>query len=371
MRNPDQDDYGHRGDKTLVPGSLITYRHFQVDLKRGLIAPMNYRPTRDGVQGSSMMVGTGQRPYTPPQPGEPAKAYEARCIKAGPAQFYSRALREAKGEPHEKSPTVWCTCGFYAHYDPDTDFYPSFRWGRAYHKLAGSEHHADIVVVRAVVEVSGTTIMGKLGVRAGRMKILALTVDWDKRIRPSVVDRYNFFMNRRFDAMSPSAAYRKVMLEDFSSAEEENDADTIARTEAVAYRYGVRHFADKWEMYLAYPKPDISALVDAAPSPPPEPEPDYFEFDASPLYQVPPSPPSALGDILKRQAQIYASQVSQVPWGMVNGVSVGVITVDEVNRIMDEVMPKQKTPFERAILAKQNRSAPPGTGIDRRRGRLR
>ena len=40
--------------------------------------------------------------------------------------------------------------------------------------------------------------------------------------------------------------------------------------------------------------------------------------------------------------------------------------------ILDEIIEwREETPFQRAMRLKKDRPAPPGTGIDRRRGRLR
>lgn len=387
MVNPEQSDYGQEGDSAaLVPGSLVVYRHFQVDVESGQIAPMNYRPDRHGGMGA----WSGQAPYPyPDNPGDGARTYDADCIKSGPGAYHYRSVRAARYGEHEKAPTVWCTCGFYAHYDPTTDFYPAFRWGRLYHQLAGSVAAGNMVVVRAVVEVSGTVVMGSLGVRAEHMKILALAIDWDKRVKPSVVDRYNFLMNRVGSIhLSASEAYRSVMLDGYDKIEED-DAGDAAKVDAVARRYGAKYYADTAEMYAAYPKPDVSALL---PAPEPESVEPYFEWDSSPIDfgQV-----SSVGQVLKdlNLDKQYRDQINAYmhSTGITASYNVGGIlpppqpqrdTIPVVlsrgggwvadTLILDEIIEwREETPFQRAMRLKKDRPAPPGTGIDRRRGRLR
>lgn len=359
--SPHASDYGDANDKALVPGSLLVYRHFLADTASGLLYPMNWNPQRN-----RMGWGSGQGAYQPPsfridaEAGEykepVAETYTAECIASHP-----NALR---GIQHDKAPTTWCKCGFYAHYDPATDFYPSYRWGRLYHQLAGNRGAESLVVVRAVAEVSGTVVMGKLGVRAEKMKILALAIDWDKRITPGPVDRYNFEMNRR--ARDPFTYDRANMYRVhsgyvdsyrygfYAEEDEENDEYTIARVQAIARLYDVRYYGDVKAMYGDHPKPDISALVEeAAPKPEPTRQELYAATDTRPIMSMPVQfGKTAYLDSLKAQVQLYGS------WA---GPTADLVIVDEATA----------TPFERAILNKKNRPAPPGTGIDRRRGKLR
>src|SRR5690606_25781721 len=59
-------------------------------------------------------------------------------------------------------------------------------------------HYIDpYIMVRAVVELSGTIVMGSRGVRAERMRVKALAVDWDKFVRMEMVTRTELEMVTR------------------------------------------------------------------------------------------------------------------------------------------------------------------------------
>lgn len=395
--SPDPKDYGREGDgAALVPGSLVVYRHFQIDLEAGVLLPMNYRPPKAGRYHPPAWRYSRYNTYPAPQqvwmtgmrPPKVPATYHAQCVKMSPSAYMAQAFAEARGKTHDESPTVWCTCGFYAHYDPDTDFYPSHRWGRLYNRLAGTEEQANLVVVRAVCEVSGKVIMGTLGVRAAKIKILALGIDWEKRISPTEVDRFNWEMNRRarevldWESNPPSLRFSRSWGPD----ERDDDAVVGVRVEAIAAIYGVKHYQYVADMYADYPKPDVSALIEE--SKPPEPEPEQWEigFDTTPLVNtsVQWGKVSSLKEVFAaspfgHQVALYANGVKTdtrkqrgyqglkpyLAW-MDEVFPSGQVIVDEV-----EVEVESMTPFERVMLKKRNKSAPPGTGIDRRRGRLR
>src|SRR5690606_32568059 len=130
----------------------------------GVLTPMNYNPKWAARNGAPRTPG--HQPYTRPMgnlptnflDGQPREleqpTYRAECNK-----LYQVSWDFYYPTEH-KSPSKDCTCGFYASYDPETDFYPSFRWGRAYTRLAGAEDYEDFAVVKAAVEVSGTVVMG-------------------------------------------------------------------------------------------------------------------------------------------------------------------------------------------------------------------
>lgn len=369
--SPDPKDYGQEGDATaLVPGSLVVYRHFQVDLEAGTLLPMNYRPPRRGRYHPPEFRDSRYRIF-----GDHANGtYTAECIKVSPSAYMAHAFKVGMGFKHEKSPTVWCTCGFYAHYDPETDFYPSHRWGRLYNRLAGTEELANLVVVRAVCEVSGTVIMGTLGVRAEKVKILAFGIDWAKRIQPSAVDRYNFEQNRRYAEWMESEGAplgRGQFSRKWGPDEVEDDAFVVTSVERVAQSYGVKHYGRVSDMYADYPKPDVSALVEEQPEPEPVPEQWEFGFDTTPIGNAPvnwgriSTVKEVLGDIFGTQIALY-SQGVKFDTRRARGPSPTQVWVDELMLPSSEA-----TQFERVMLKKRNKSAPPGTGIDRRRGKLR
>lgn len=240
-----QADYNHH-EAPLVPEALRVYRHFV--LHEGLLYP----------------VGMGGRYHPRFHP------YAAECRRS-PAR---------NRQPHP-APDPGCKCGFYASYDPGTDFYPSKSWGGV----------GTGVIVRAVVEMSGRVVMGSRGVRAEKMKIVAFAIDWSKFHLVETVDEVPF-ADIWPDGSTPASYANNV----FARRQRVRNIPTIDdrlrvedETGVAAHAYGARFFYTTDEMHEAYPKPDIEHL------------------------KPPPGPPSfpegiPLGDLVARmQAQMYAA----------------------------------------------------------------
>lgn len=226
---PNRNDYGQPGDNTaLVPESLTVYRHFKLSISM---------PNRLQGMGNSF-------PYD--KPG----IQESLCTKyltstPGACADPSQSTRESRALTSHDSPELGCSCGFYAHYDPQTDFYDGATWTASPGRLrtdfklylsngGGSTSPfyrtipSPVPMVRSVVEMSGRVIMGRLGVRAQKMHIKAVAVDWTKCISFG----------------STMATEREV----------ENRLRSTARF------LGAKFYVDFKDMYKAYPKPDLSAL---------------------------------------------------------------------------------------------------------------
>lgn len=327
---PKARDYGHADSSTLVPGSLTVYRHFMAN--EGRLLPMNYNPSR---AARGWPVSGAHRPYDCPPlrvdglMSEP-EVYEAECSKIG-----NYRARLAGDESHQ-APEQSCTCGFYAHYAPDTDFYPSHFWGKAYARAVGQRKAEDTVILRAVCEVTGTTVMGRLGVRAQKMKILGLTVDWDKHVEP------------QSDMGEGSWVYSTDAAEDFYRMTlgdvERDDVGYITNQMSVlAFRYGVEYYADADAMVEAHPPADIEALgVDT--------NPPFSRQVKMSAYEI-----------LKAQQALYAS--------LAQG-SISVSTMAFNNSAPKPKPPSMNEMWAAALEAKRNREAPPGAGIDRRKRKL-
>lgn len=370
---PEQNDYGKHGDSTLVPGALTVFRHFQADIRSGVLMPMNYNPKR--VFSFHGMHAPGQAPY---RPGMGDRVYQAECSRRQPAFLMDDPVAA------HKSPSVDCSCGFYASYDPATDFYPSFRWGLEYARLAGMDEIADVVVVKAAVEVSGTVVMGRLGVRAEKMKIVGISVDWGKQIKQSARRAAAYWSDANpWDSMTRVAFYDDYAGEyrvRYDDGDTDEDAKVIAGAHRIAEKYGAEYYGNADELIKAHPKADIEALgVDTTP-PPREywDAPDGFWYvNGGNLAPIHVSAQQARQ--LATQMQSYARGLAQSVTPAIQGAAAAFALFDEATQGKSKQKKRKKQPkvrmgdpkFVDALEAKRNRPAPPGTGIDRRRGRLR
>lgn len=331
---PDASDY--TSDRALVPGTLTVFRHFLC--LGGKLMPMSSAP-------STWSSGSHLRDAYPPRGPFTDPSWDGRfravCMREATTAVL-RELRLSEVAPSHPAPRVGCRCGFYAHYDPDTDFYPGVRWGTEWNRqrYSGTRWRGqwETSIVRAVVEVSGTVVMGRLGVRAERMKIVALAVDWAKHARPNYLTP-RFRLEER--GLRPGMRLMFVEVEEpydaqLDYAEAGRREREVAGRDAVyaASLYGAQYYEEAEDMYADYPMEDVSALgVDTSPPAPPGPR--YLSGAGRYVYNnggiIPPS---------KRA------------WGDVGAA------------------PQKLNPFERALLNKKNRPAPPGTGIDRRKRKL-
>lgn len=171
----DQTGYGIQGEHhepKLVPAALTAYRHFFLYKKAensGLPALVPMAPHTEAA------YGTYHVPWSEWGSGKPA-TFHAEC-------HWSEDEPRHEGSP---APQLDCSCGFYAHYFDGTDFYPYTKW----YPRQESGWTAGKIMVRTVVELSGRIVMGHLGVRAEKLTIKALAIDWDKARESDRVSRY-------------------------------------------------------------------------------------------------------------------------------------------------------------------------------------
>jgi hypothetical protein len=320
---PGQHDYGTSGDgdTQLVPNTLTVYRHFKLDPFRGELFPMSYSRsyvTYFRIQGAP--VKANHRSYVATQ-----GVHEAECSKW-------------PDEPHHNTPKLDCTCGFYASYDPATDFYPYHEWFAPWTgdtEMTG----AGYVVVKAAVEMSGRVVMGRLGVRAQKMKIAGLCVDWEKRHRA-----------RENDPVVP-------------------DSWIIDRVKAAAYAYGAKLYGNREAMVEAHGVADVEALgVDTTPRPD--------------------DPVEILRQQFQAYAQVATQQINAANQAFIDFQKALLSTLPDARVYIDtrnisfhaeqakakrppKLPPKPLPPsVQAAIDRKRSRPAPPGTGIDRRKRKL-
>ena len=269
-----QSDYGTSSSEeiALVPNTLRAYRHFV--LSEGQLSPVS---SSLGIDGNPYRLDPPApdpvSPYVTPkyldvscpcvmcrQP-KPVRAsdgvFTADCRRFAyaalgimPTQEIQLALNDVHSAPNRK-----CRCGFYAHYDPQEDFYAGTYWYWQDKYL-----WQNAALVKAVVELSGRVVMGTKGVRAERMKIVAISADWDKyRRHPNdrVVDwSGNWSIYPDWSLHSAYTSERKP------SSSTEDEVNQMVRDTAL--RYGSRYFYTPSSMYHCYPKQDVSALLESS-----------------------------------------------------------------------------------------------------------
>jgi len=234
--NPSQRDYGHESSKTpLVPGALRLYRHFRVE--NAVLHPMN-----------SMF--RSENPYQ-----EPQELYKARCLREDRASSVGWATQVSRASglvtpEHGEAPAKTCQCGFYAHYDQMTDFYPTFDWA----VKDVREPLRNNMIVKSVIEVSGRVVMGTKGIRGEKLKLIAIAPDWTK------------YRSKEWTAAVESARtyveYRALRdnPEKFPVNIDEQSAVYAVMAE-LARKYGVGFFGNTAVMHDRFPPQDVSELL--------------------------------------------------------------------------------------------------------------
>lgn len=245
MANPSQRDYGHEGSETpLVPGSLRLYRHFRTQGEE--LYPMNNN-------------SYGANPYRSPSYMPPgSQVYVAECRKAptGNAAWAQQLVADRLSvQPHGESPAKNCTCGFYAHYDHVTDFYPDFDWN-----LQGDTSNDVRLVVKGVVEGTGRVVMGTKGVRAQKIKIVAIAPDWTK------------YRSTEWSKMLENAStydeYRSLRDNPAQYGPGMGERQRVFQAMThLAHKYGVELLPDTDRLHAVYPPQDVSELI-SKPKPP-------------------------------------------------------------------------------------------------------
>ena len=375
---PDMSEYGTAESPALVPDSLICYRHFILDPAKLRVTPMNASSSEIyAAPGTFVADCLNAKQYQRPVE-EFLTAYAGFSCACSSCREHREKYSEDRKKYYDgednlihKSPSVECTCGFYAHYDPRTDFYEHTVWGpHSYMYYVPN----NMGVVRAVVEMTGTTVAGTKGVRAQKMQVKALCIDWAKYQGRQVevtakprdfLQRWEAANSNRLYCYEPAKEIRyeppEPVFRDFMER----------KTSETAAFYGAAYFTSPHEMYAAFPKPDLSALgIEEEPhTPPPVP------FDDS-VFVVPGPTPS------QYWVQYLTNSLPPAPspggWVGFSGISSSSFTFsgifdDEAAVWADDKKAEPEvelTAFERAMLAKKSRPAPPGTGIDRRKKKL-
>lgn len=329
-------DYGEASNETtLVPGALTCYRHFGLNANPDVwLTPMN-RPT-DSVYVDHPEDGVFHAVCRRPRLWGLMTGCDCVLCRSG-----------RYGETHE-SPDRNCKCGFYAHYEPGTDFYEQTRWNVAGRPGISPYSVVDflpvgIVMVRAVVEMTGNVVLGTKGVRGQKMTVRALAVDWEK---------YHDGTVRFLDSGAPFLRVTSPTVRGIRTEPEPGVEYMVTmRAKAAAAKYRAEYFDDPADMYKAYPQQDLSALgID----------PDRAQADAE-----------ARERLRRREADEFVKHLQET-------LTQGTKEMERQGRIVADLLAGLKaggkppaTAFERVMKAKQSRPAPPGSGIDRRHGRLR
>ncbi|GHG10309.1 hypothetical protein [Streptomyces hydrogenans] len=360
----DQSGYGTAGQQQgvkLVPNALTAYRHFSMTSELGglpALVPMSPH-TRAAQQVYHV-------PWRERSNGQP-KTFHAGCVYEDKDSGYPH-----RRHPDSPTPQRDCTCGFYAHYFDETDFYRSGRWFPM-----GSEMHppGNQVLVRAVVELSGRIVMGYLGVRAERLTIKAIAVDWSKasgerRQRTELNSYGRLHVTYGYDPfdMNPD------VIHDFEEAASD-----------LAVVYGAKFYQDADKMYADHPQQNLSALGINAMTEEQLRQKRYREWRERMLREQEERRERERRLEFERARMQKARERVYLNGTLLQGVSFVGFTVDEAADVVEQTagvslkgladaysapVVEPAAPFERALAAKKERPAPPGTGIDRRKRKL-
>lgn len=264
---PDQTDYGTQDSPdTLVPDSLRAYRHFLA--YDGQLWPCN-GPTFEEPRRNPYYRPPGyvefpldhagiyfdiDHPYSWQGRTSRPMVFKSECKKArgyDPViNSFQAFVTNEFSYPLHPAPEAGCSCGFYAHYSPAEDFYPSAKWGwddYGYTTFHAPDFYGKTTMVKAVVEMSGKVVMGTRGVRAEKMDICALALDWSKYRALNVEEEFYWSLPQaRPRSNHPSSGVREHME---------------VLTRKIAANYGAVFFEYSQDMDESYPQPDVSHLM--------------------------------------------------------------------------------------------------------------
>ncbi|MFE6222953.1 hypothetical protein [Streptomyces sp. NPDC057854] len=352
----ERSDYGDssRARNKLVPAALTAYRHFQMMLTPSTGARLTPMTGNDGYEREKVYV-----------PGALAEEQEfhATCLPFVSPYGGALATRSTR-HPYFKehpTPSLECTCGFYAHYFPETDFYRDGQW-------ALDEGTIDLTgvrfIVRAVVEVSGRVVAGDLGVRAEKMKIKALAVDWDKCIVQRPYPSPDAIGWRRgslgYWRAEYSSRYRDIWP-DHDRLIMDNAEGLLAHTAA---KYAAKAYTSVADMYADHPQQDLSALGITA-------------MTQDELAEKKRREAEEARKAREAQIAMYATDIAvdmkslaDVISSFTTGLSKISVDLSGTDASPTSSQAVARAQLDRLMEKKRNRPAPPGTGIDRRKRKL-
>lgn len=351
--NPTNSDYGSGEEQALVPGTLTVFRHFILDGYNRLLYPCN---TTLAGRGYPFSTSAASRAYpVDPEGGR----HRAECGNQG--RPYIVGSGWTWRDDHD-APNKTCRCGFYASYDPATDFYPDMKWGEEFSRNSGQANIQHMILVRAACEVSGRVVMGRLGVRAERMEIKGIAIDWDKQVKFSRPALGYYQAKAPKIRVARLADGEHILYEDFVGDDatypllSQEDEGVMRRTDETAERYGIKVYDSIAELHEAHPKADISALgVDTTPEPAVR---SARPYRSGGILNLSTSISQMSASIAQAQAQVQS---------YVDRLKTERVTVSWDDEAIPFAKEEEKlTTFERVMLNKRNRSAPPGSGINYR-----
>lgn len=342
---PSRDEYGSAGrsDNKLVPAALTAYRHFYLILTH-----------KGGVRLTPMTGSDYERAvaYDDPEQGE----FKAGCLPFGGGYAGPRTYAGFLYGQEHPTPSLECTCGFYAHYFPDTDFYTGEYWKLMHDAtdLTGTR-----IMVRAVVEMSGRVVAGDLGVRAERMKVKAFAVDWDKvKIRQPELSHPD-----------PDGGVRRIASV-HRDVDRDRDEGLMRNVGMVASQgaitYGAKYYGSAAEMYERFPQQDLSALGINAMTQAEwtEERRRKRERGAEEFIKMMSDVGQAIDTSFKSVMMSFGALSRQYGRGPA-------LTHAQLAAIFGTgLTAEQGLDIHRVIQEKKNRPAPPGAGIDRRKRKL-
>ena len=256
-----QEDYN--GDAELVPSGLRVYRHYKMTGRRlgsTITSSPHFEPgvnTAECYAVESTLAdkhcetcaGRGvvyvRVPYRPGvrfNPFDIEPGFDS-VVKMEPC----KCLRKCE------APNRNCTCGFYASYSPDTDFFAS-------HNRPPGMYGVPAPPVFAVVEASGRVLMGSRGVRAERMRVTAVCLDMG-HINVAVAATLEMYR----DILSSSYDYSAGRFHPGGPVRHYGETldHLLYQLDGIAHEYGVKSYGrDLDRMIRDHPQPDLSHLIE-------------------------------------------------------------------------------------------------------------
>lgn len=283
MPYPQQNDYG--GSTELVPGGLRTYRHYRLN-SNSLASTITTRDVAaPGVNEAQCLANPyskadkncaqcrGHGRYTVVVPNPDANSIHRSFVDRLSLDSISfdgldatiQTERDCPCLTEHSAPNRDCQCGFYASYSPRTDFFAEYIRQLNSHP-GGPAFGCDIPPVFAVVEASGRVLMGSTGVRAEKMRVVAMAIDVEHSImsyRNPSLGMSQSSLTRGYLGIHASEMVMYDMPDPGADDRLQAAIDhQVATLKTLQIPYAARSYGiDVERMIRDYPQPDLSHLI--------------------------------------------------------------------------------------------------------------
>jgi hypothetical protein len=259
-----QSDYGKGSE--LVPAGLRCYRHYKLNGHTLTAAVTVSDPVLPGVNYARCVAAE----HTRAKNGCPQCYGRGHIVtRTAPSprvfDFYAQQNLDPQAifpEVFERRvdcecliqcnvPRLECTCGFYASYDPQTNFFEEYAMQAGMGGLT-----VDLPPIFAVVEATGRVLMGTKGVRAEKMEVKAICVDLLHVRRP---DR-----ERRYVDVTSFSDFRTRWIEYDPYREDESRERLERACDEIGTNYGIPSYGCNMNRMVAdFPAADLSNILNS------------------------------------------------------------------------------------------------------------